>query len=196
MSGPRRPPGRRPGSADVTRRQIVAAARKVFGEVGFERATIRAIASVAAVDPALIHHHFASKQRLFAVAHELPDPIVVLTPVFTGPPGEMGSRLARAYLELMAAPGSPAISLLRSVATNDEAASMLREFLEDGALAIAEDLLPADQPRRRLALCAAHLIGLVIARSIVALPELAGETVDDLVSTVGPTLQRYLTEPL
>lgn len=48
-------PGRRPGSAD-TRGRILAAARTVFGERGFEAATIRDVAARAGVDPALVHH--------------------------------------------------------------------------------------------------------------------------------------------
>ena len=40
-----RAPGRRPGSPEVTRAQILSAAREAFGASGFERATIRAIGS-------------------------------------------------------------------------------------------------------------------------------------------------------
>ncbi|MEQ4714939.1 helix-turn-helix domain-containing protein [Nonomuraea sp. B19D2] len=40
-------------------------ARALFAEVGFERATIRAIAKRAEVDPALVMQYFGSKQELF-----------------------------------------------------------------------------------------------------------------------------------
>ncbi|HLU73891.1 MAG TPA: TetR family transcriptional regulator, partial [Nonomuraea sp.] len=46
MSTIRRRPGRRPGSAD-TRGEILAAARKVFAEKGFDKATVRGIAREA-----------------------------------------------------------------------------------------------------------------------------------------------------
>ena len=191
-----RPPGRRPGSADVTRQQILEAARHTFGKVGFDRATIRTIARRAAVDPALVHHHFGTKASLFAAAHELPDPEAMLEPIFTGPPEEMGERLTRFYLSLVAIPGSPAVSLIRAAATNEEAARMLREFIEQGFLTTAERHLDATQPRRRLALCGSHLIGLVFARTILEVPELAEPGIDELVAIVGPTIQRYLTEEL
>jgi AcrR family transcriptional regulator len=192
----RRPPGRRPGSAETTRRDILDAARRAFGESGFDRATIRAIAGLAAVDPALVHHHFGTKASLFAAAHELPDPTTVLQPIFEGPRAAMGERLTRFYLTLVAAPGAPALSLVRAAATHDAAARMLREFLEQGFLGAAERYLSADRPRRRLALCGSHLIGVVFGRAILALPELAEPPIEDLVAAVAPTIQHYLTGDL
>jgi len=191
-----RPPGRRPGSADVTREEILTAARAAFGESGFERATIRAIAGRASVDPALVHHHFGSKESLFAAAHQLPDPETVLAPIFSGPTEEMGEQLTRFYLTMVAAPGSPAVSLVRAAATNEAAARMLREFLEQGFLGAAERHLDATQPRRRLALCGSHLIGVVFGRAILEVPELADPPIEDLVALIAPTIQRYLTSDL
>ena len=191
-----RPPGRRPGSADVTRQEILVAARETFGASGYERATIRAIARRANVDPALVHHHFGTKESLFAAAHELPDPTVMLEPIFTGPPDVMGESLTRFYLTYIAAPGSQAVSLIRAAATNEAAAGMLREFLEQGFLAVAERHLNATEPRRRLALCGSHLIGVVFGRAILQVPELAEPPIEDLIPVIAPTIQRYLTGEL
>lgn len=191
-----RPPGRRPGNADVTRRAILTAARRTFGDVGYERATIRTIASRAKVDPALVHHHFGTKQALFAAAHELPDPETVLEMVFAGPPEEMGERLTRAYLGFASGPGSPIVSLLRAATSNEDAARMLREFIGESLLAAAEHHLTTAQPRLRIALCAGHLMGIVMGRTILQLPELAEPEIEDLVSTVSPAIQHYLTGEL
>jgi AcrR family transcriptional regulator len=188
-----RPPGRRPGSADVTRAEILTAARAAFAEAGFERATIRAIAGRADVDPALVHHHFGSKESLFAAAHQLPDPEGALTPIFSGPPDEMGEQLTRFYLTRVAAPGAPALSLIRAAATNEGAARMLREFLEQGFLGTAERHLGGTDPRRRLALCGSHLMGVVFGRVILEVPELADPPLEDLITMISPTIQRYLT---
>ncbi|HEY3503412.1 MAG TPA: helix-turn-helix domain-containing protein [Actinocatenispora sp.] len=50
---------------DLTARaRIREAALRHFGEVGFERATIRAIAASAGVSSGLVRHHFGSKQAL------------------------------------------------------------------------------------------------------------------------------------
>ena len=62
---PRR--GRRPG-VSVSRATILAAARRYFAAVGYDRATIRAIARAAKVDPALVLHYFGTKETLFSEA--------------------------------------------------------------------------------------------------------------------------------
>jgi len=50
---------------DLTARaRIRDAAMRLFGEVGFERATVRGIAEAAGVSPGLVRHHFGSKQGL------------------------------------------------------------------------------------------------------------------------------------
>ncbi|GGO61958.1 TetR/AcrR family transcriptional regulator [Nonomuraea cavernae] len=55
----------RPDPEDLTARaRIRDAALRHFGELGFERATIRAIAETAGVSPGLVRHHFGSKQAL------------------------------------------------------------------------------------------------------------------------------------
>ena len=49
-----------------TEAAILHAAQEQFGDVGFERTTIRSVAAAASVDPALVMQHFGSKQGLFA----------------------------------------------------------------------------------------------------------------------------------
>ena len=46
------------------REQIIKAADKLFGEVGFDAATTREIAELSGVNKALIHYHFKSKEAL------------------------------------------------------------------------------------------------------------------------------------
>lgn len=47
------------------RRQILAGARQVFGELGFERASVDLIASRAGVSKATVYNHFDDKKSLF-----------------------------------------------------------------------------------------------------------------------------------
>ena len=62
-----------------TRRRIVEAARGVFAVVGYERATIRGIATAAGVDKSSIIQYFGSKQNLFREAVHWDIPIAELT---------------------------------------------------------------------------------------------------------------------
>ena len=63
--------GRRPGNQD-TKQSILEAARTVFAEAGYDKASVRAIAATAQVDPALIHHYFGTKEKLFLAAMNSP----------------------------------------------------------------------------------------------------------------------------
>lgn len=52
-------------SVDLTpQARIRAAAIDLFGRIGFDRTTVRAIATSAGVSPALVIHHFGSKEGL------------------------------------------------------------------------------------------------------------------------------------
>jgi AcrR family transcriptional regulator len=47
------------------RERILRAADRVFGEMGFDAATVRKIADLSKTNKALIHYHFGSKEGLF-----------------------------------------------------------------------------------------------------------------------------------
>ena len=51
---------------DDTRDRLLRAARDVFGEVGFRRATVRDIVSRANANVAAVNYHFGDKDRLYA----------------------------------------------------------------------------------------------------------------------------------
>jgi AcrR family transcriptional regulator len=180
----------------VTRKAILDAARDRFGAVGFDRATIRAIATQADVDPALIIHHFTNKQELFLAAHQLPlHPGDLIGEISAAPPEERGERIARAYLAVLGAPGSPALSLLRAAATNADAAAMLREFIEDAFLREASQLAGGPDSDLRVALIGSHLMGVIYARELIGVSPLTERPIDELVAAVAPAIQRYL-EPV
>jgi len=192
----KRGPGRRPGDPEVTKREILAAAREVFSEVGFDRATMREIASRARVDPALIHHHFGTKHDLFIAAHEFTfNPMQLIHGVTALPPEQRAEAIARVYLTVLGAPGSPVLSLLRAAATNDAAAAMLREFITSILLDIAPELIEFPDARLRLAMLGSHAIGLVLARSVLELPEVADTDVEELIPKLVPMIERYLFAP-
>jgi AcrR family transcriptional regulator len=59
---------RRPRDSAATRQALLEAARVVFDEVGYDRATTREIGERAEVDPALIARYFDGKEGLFLAA--------------------------------------------------------------------------------------------------------------------------------
>src|ERR1039457_3941252 len=58
------PPNSRAEQRRRTEARILDAASRVFVTAGYERATIRAVASAAGVDAGLVMHYLGSKQEL------------------------------------------------------------------------------------------------------------------------------------
>lgn len=55
----------RPSNTSERRAQVVAAMVQVVATVGYERATVQAVARAAGMAPALVHYHFESKRAVF-----------------------------------------------------------------------------------------------------------------------------------
>ncbi|MFD2470896.1 TetR/AcrR family transcriptional regulator [Amycolatopsis silviterrae] len=184
--------GRRPGQTE-TREAILAAARDLFGRNGYEGATIRAIAAEAGVNPALVHHFFGSKDQVFATALRLPaDPGVVVTAILDGPRSGVGERLVRLFLALWETPASrdAFFGVLRSVSTTEQAADMLRGFIQGALLDKIAGAL--DIPPLRVTGIAAQLVGLAMVRYVVQVEPLAGAAHEDVVALIAPAVQQYV----
>jgi len=188
--------GRRPGDPAVTRRAVLEAARATFAEAGYERATIRAIASAAGVDPALVHHYFGTKEELFVAAHELPLSPAAALAALADDEGTLGERVTRAYLSAALTEGGPFESLVRAAMTNPTARAMLRRFIERGMLDALAPYLGTPDARLRLILAGSHLMGLFMARQVLGVDALREADPEQLVRVVGPTIDRYLTGEL
>src|SRR5256885_13638653 len=79
MTTPR--PGSRAEQRRRTEARILGAATQVFFSAGYDRTTIRAVASGAGVDAGLVMHYFGSKQELYRrVIDAAPVPEVSGTP--------------------------------------------------------------------------------------------------------------------
>lgn len=191
--------GRRPGNQD-TREAILVAAKQAFAERGYDNASIRQIATGAGVDPALVHHYFGTKDQLFVATMEIPvNPTEVIPKVVAGGPDGVGERLVRTFLTVWDSPaGATAAALLRSALSHEWSARMVREFLISqilGKIVQSLDLDPK-QAQLRTTLAASQMVGLAMARYIIKVEPLASAPRETLVATIGPTIQRYLTEPL
>jgi AcrR family transcriptional regulator len=176
---------------------VLAAARTAFAERGFDGATIRGIATAAGVDPALVHHYFGNKDKLFLAAVEAPaDPEDLLPEVLAGGPEDLGRNLLRMFLRVWDGPARPAgLALVRSAVGSEWTAKLLREFLVARVLRRVVGTLDLPQSERdaRGALVGSQLIGLVMARYVLKLEPLASASREELVEAIAPTLQRYLT---
>jgi AcrR family transcriptional regulator len=187
--------GRRPGDSR-TREAILSAAAERFAEQGFRDTTMRSVATAAGVDPALVHHFFGTKDGLFAAAMAFPiNPADVVTGLVEAGVDGLGERVVRTLLEIFAQLGeaNPMIGLIRSAAAHPPAARMLREFLGGAVLDRVAEAVQTDRPQLRAELCASQILGILVAREVIALPALAAAERETLVAAYGPVIQHFLT---
>jgi AcrR family transcriptional regulator len=198
MSSAPRPRGRRPGESRA-RGAILAAARRRFAALGYDRTRIRDVAADAEVDPALVHYYFESKDRLFVAAMQLPlRPAEVIGPVLAAGVDGLGERIARRVLEVWEDPISRTalLALVQGASAHPGAAAALREFVRHEIVARIARAIEADRAELRANLVASQVIGLVAARYVVEVEPLTSLAPEDIVPLLGPTLQRYVEGPL
>jgi AcrR family transcriptional regulator len=187
--------GRPPGESG-TKARILAASRDLFGELGYDGASIRGIARRAEVDPALVHHYFGTKQRLFMSVMNLPfDARLVKDQLLAAGRKGVGEGLVRFFLGIW--DEQPSVrrimtGIVRSATTDPQAAGLLREFLGRQGLFELVGAIAVDRPTVRTVLVGSQLIGLAMARYIVGIEPLASLDREAVVLAIGPTVERYL----
>ena len=166
---------------------ILAAAKQRFAESGYERATIRAIAADANIDPSMVMRYFGSKEQLFAAAADFD----LQLPDLSGVERErLGDRLVAHFLDRWER-DEALVVLLRSSTTNDEAAQRMRKIFSTQLRPVIAQIDPADAPRRA-GLVATQVLGLALCRYVLRLPPVVAMSHDEVVASLGPTIQRYL----
>lgn len=178
--------------SDATRAAILRAARERFAADGYDRATIRAIAAEARIDPSMVMRYYGSKEGLFAAAAEFDLRLPELTEV---PSERLGEVLVRHFVHRWEG-DETLTALVRTASTNPSAAERMRGIFADQLAAAVARLGgdPAEAPRRA-GLVASQILGLALTRYIVRLPPVADMDPAELVAWAAPTVQRYLTGP-
>jgi AcrR family transcriptional regulator len=183
---------KKPSKADRTRAAILAAAQKLFAGRGYDRTTVRDIAGMAEIDPALVIRYFGSKEELFARAAvfnlKLPD-------LGTADRSKVGEALVRHFLSLWEgenANGGLTV-LLRSAASNKFAADKLQEIFATQVLPAITKIGGQKGAAERAGLIASQLLGLAFCRYVVKFPPMVGLSQEQIVQEIGRTVQRYAT---
>jgi AcrR family transcriptional regulator len=190
--------GRRPGESG-TREAILHAARRQFAELGYDRTSMRQIAIEAGVDPTLVSHFHGTKQELFLSVIELPfQPADVLPDLLAGDPQDAGSRLARFVLGVFESEQgrSQIVGLVRAAASEPAAARLVRDLLTREVFTPLTEGIGSDDPAYRASLVGSQIVGLVMARYIVALEPLASRDPAAVAAAIAPSLQHFLTGDL
>jgi AcrR family transcriptional regulator len=178
--------------SDGTRDAILAAARERFAADGYERATIRAIAKDAHIDPSMVMRYYGNKEGLFAAAVsvdlELPDVGALRRQ-------DVGEVLVKHFLAMWEE-SEVLTALLRVGATSEAGAVRMQAIFRDQLLPVARQVCPdPEQVPTRAALCATQLLGLALTRYVLRLPPVVALAREEIVAWLAPTVQRYLTRP-
>ncbi|GAA2360371.1 TetR/AcrR family transcriptional regulator [Nonomuraea africana] len=141
----------------ATRQRIMAAARDLFAEHGYDQVTMRIIAARAEANLSLINRYFGSKRELFAE-------VIAQQGRFPGVLDEAGGDLPRALAEYVAdrltSPGdSVLVATLARSAPSAEIQEILRERIRTAILEPLRERLPGDDAELRAALATALIMG-------------------------------------
>jgi AcrR family transcriptional regulator len=176
--------------AEGTKATILTAARERFAADGYERATIRAIAAEAKIDPALVMRYFGNKEKLFAAAASfdlgLPDLMAL-------PRHCAGAALVAHFIERWERDDT-FMALLRAAATNEAAAKRVLGVLGGQVAPVIAQLSgEPTQAATRAGLVSSQILGLALCRYVLRLPPLVAMTRNEMIAWLGPTIQRYIT---
>ena len=147
MTNPR--PNSRAEQRRRTEARILDAAARIFVADGYERTTIRAVASAAGVDAGLVMHYFGSKQQLYRrVIDAAP------VPEIGGTPEQAAEQILAALASRLADEPVASLALFRSMLTNPEAATAASAGIARYEAQIAQ-VIPADDADLRAAIISA-----------------------------------------
>jgi AcrR family transcriptional regulator len=173
-------PRTRAEQRDHTRARILAAARALFAELGYDRATVRAIATAAETDPGLVMRHFGSKEKLFAQASGFEEEELI-----TGTPEQAAEQLLLALEKKLDATPVDALAAIRSMFTHPDAAADVRAAMVARQQQAAGHLAD-DDADLRAGLLGALTIGAVIGRHLLRLDGLADAPPDRIAALLRP----------
>ena len=187
MTTPR--PGSRAEQRRRTEARILDAATQAFFSAGYDRTTIRAVASAAGVDAGLVMHYFGSKQELFRrVIDAAPVPEV------SGAPGQAAEQILAGIASRLASEPVASLALLRSMLTNPEAASAASDGIARYQAQIAQ-AIPADDADLRAAIISAITVGVMVSRHLIKSDELATADPAQVISLLRPCISSLAAQP-
>ena len=171
----------------------------LFARNGIASTSIRAVAAAAGVDSALVHHYFGTKEKLFAAAVRVPiDPMDIIAPLRETPVEELGHKIPSMLLPLWDSEvGAGFIATLRSILAGSEV-NLFRSFISD-VIAVEVGARVDNPPGSgiiRIQFVASQLVGVLMARYILDLEPFKSLPAEQIVETIAPNLQRYLTGDL
>ncbi|GGX54654.1 TetR/AcrR family transcriptional regulator [Streptomyces fructofermentans] len=179
-----------PRRSDATRATILAAARERFAADGYERATIRAIARDARIDPSMVMRYYGNKEGLFAAAIDIDLRLPVPDTV---PREDVGRVFVEHFLDVWER-NEVLTALLRVGVTNAAGAERMQGIFKQQLMPVALRVCPdPEQAPARAALVSSQMLGMALTRYVLRFPPAVDLHRDEIAAWLAPTVQRYLT---
>jgi AcrR family transcriptional regulator len=195
-------------SAD-TRAAILAAARRLFASEGYDKTTIRAVASAAGIDASMVMRYYGNKANLFRASAEIN---LGIERRFDEPgtgsaeqsraaaptPQSLAAQYARVFVEHWEKGEAEVERLvLRTAMTHPEAIAQVQRIFEEQ---VVPPLLAGlgDDPdaRLRAALIMVNNLGMVLCRYLFELDPISGVDGDTVLRAMRAVNETVLTLPL
>ncbi|MET0692742.1 MAG: TetR family transcriptional regulator [Propionibacteriaceae bacterium] len=195
------PPGRRGPSEDrgVVEERILVAARASFAAEGWAGTSMRAVARAAGVDPRAVTYYFTDKATLLDACLAPPEGFFERIGVLMDVPvRRRGAALVASVLNSWETPSNTPIlrSIVLTAAHMPTAMDRLRRIFQESLVAAVADSLDDEQRHVRAGLVCTQIVGLFMTRYVWRIEPIASLPAEDVVSLVGPTVQRYLSGSL
>jgi AcrR family transcriptional regulator len=182
-----RPVVRRSRDAHASREALLGAARALFDQRGYDRATTREIGERAGVDPALIARYFGSKEGLYlATIAEGP---IGASSELDFDPGALVAQLLEHWDERGHSPISRALA---SPTLTDEVREQVRAVIDSRLIdPLAAELAGRGvaAPALRAELLVAITLGVAVSRSNRTLATLASAPADAVLEALSPLVE-------
>jgi AcrR family transcriptional regulator len=179
--------------SEGTRSAILVAARQLLVEKGYDATTIRAVASVAGIDPSMVMRYYGSKEGLFSAALEVD---LQLPKAADCPRERAGEILARHLIRRWEGELADelVLLLLRSASTNSIARDRVLEVFRGQVLDFVREITGnAPDTITRATMIGTQVLGVALCRYVLELPPIVEMDRDELAARLGPVLQHYLT---
>ena len=189
--------GRRPGAGTQTRETIIASARLIFSQSGYDRATIRAIAEDAQVDPSLVIQYFESKQKLFEQTMTLPPLALSLLFVIQNVAQEQwGMHIATALSSGIQQEQVMQMTGVVRVAANDAHGAEMMRTLHQQYFVSELRKSALTHPELRATMLASLVIGILYTGNIIGLDGFIAADEATRRSLLAHVIQSILTAPI
>ncbi|WP_213978935.1 TetR/AcrR family transcriptional regulator [Sphingomonas sp. dw_22] len=184
----------RSAKAETTKAAILASARRVFAERGYEGAGLRGIAEGAGVTAMMVNRYFGSKEGLFGevVADSMRDPVILSAENLAAP--DIARAFAGALIGLTGRDADPLdgfLILFRST-SSPVAAKIARERIAVAHQVAAERAVGGEHAAERAAILLSLVAGVQMMRQMLQLDPLVTASPELLTNLLAPVIAAIL----